>query len=714
MALSNTQLADKISALIDRWNLREDEMIDWINGTVGGGPNGDGRYPITDALGTQVLVTCPAQMEADVEGNVDSSLQYLNDTLAARDEAYAARDAAQLSETNAANSETNASTSETNAAQSASEALESATNASTSEVNAANSATAAATSETNAAQSATEAATSEANAKTSETNAATSASNAATSETNASASASAAATSETNASQSAAAASTSETNAANSETQAANHASSASTSETNAQSHANAAVAAKDAALLAETNAEGHAQDAADRAAEAAAYAAEVKADNAAAMKYRGLWDASTGAYPNPTEIYAGWLYKVSVGGTVDGVTYSANDAIIYNGGDVTLSSGWDKIDNTDAVSSVAGKTGNVTLTKADVGLGSVRNVDSYSRAESDTQLAGKLDVNANAVSASKLLNAQTIELGGDLTGSAQFDGSTGITISADIKDDSHNHTVANVDGLQSSLDSKLDVGAKASDSDMLDGKHASDFAEASHLHAIADVSGLQTELDGKADTGHTHAIADVSGLQTELDGKAATGHTHAISDVSGLQTELDGKADTGHTHSYLPLSGGTLTGGVTLPNSITVNGNVDGLEIDLGGRTTLIGSRNTSYSHYFSSTGHHYFYGQITSEGDVTAYSDRRVKTNIEPITNALEKLVEVNGVTFDRTDVEMPRQVGLIAQDVEKVVPEAVRRDPETGHLYLAYGNLIGLLVEAIKEQQEQINEMKEAFTQ
>ena len=68
MALSNSQLADKISELVDRWNLREDEMIDWLNGTVDGGPNNDGTYPITDGQGTTTYVYAPAALEDTVDG----------------------------------------------------------------------------------------------------------------------------------------------------------------------------------------------------------------------------------------------------------------------------------------------------------------------------------------------------------------------------------------------------------------------------------------------------------------------------------------------------------------------------------------------------------------------------------------------------------------------------------------------------------------------
>lgn len=91
---------------------------------------------------------------------------------------------------------------------------------------------------------------------------------------------------------------------------------------------------------------------------------------------------------------------------------------------------------------------------------------------------------------------------------------------------------------------------------------------------------------------------------------------------------------------------------------------------------------------------------GDFTAPGNVTGYSDARLKKNVQPITGALAKVDQLDGVTYDRIDMDVPRQTGLMAQDVLKVLPEAVVTDPDTGIMSLAYGNLAGLLVEAIKE--------------
>jgi|UniRef100_A0A6C0JFH5 ubiquitin len=95
---------------------------------------------------------------------------------------------------------------------------------------------------------------------------------------------------------------------------------------------------------------------------------------------------------------------------------------------------------------------------------------------------------------------------------------------------------------------------------------------------------------------------------------------------------------------------------------------------------------------------------GTIYASGDLIAFSDERKKTNIEPIPNALEKVLQLRGVTFDKIDGDDRRHAGVIAQEVEKVLPEVVYTDKD-GMKSVAYGNVIGLLIEAIKEIKEKI---------
>jgi hypothetical protein len=119
-----------------------------------------------------------------------------------------------------------------------------------------------------------------------------------------------------------------------------------------------------------------------------------------------------------------------------------------------------------------------------------------------------------------------------------------------------------------------------------------------------------------------------------------------------------------------------------------------------------------------------------LQNYGDVIAYaSDKRLKNNIKNIPNALSKVLSINGVNYNWDLVECNKwgfnpnesDVGVIAQEVQEVLPEAVKyapfdRDPIKGtdsisgkdYLTVQYDKLIPLLIEAIKEQQQQINEL------
>lgn len=114
-------------------------------------------------------------------------------------------------------------------------------------------------------------------------------------------------------------------------------------------------------------------------------------------------------------------------------------------------------------------------------------------------------------------------------------------------------------------------------------------------------------------------------------------------------------------------------------------------------------------------------FYNQDTSQtmaymdgdrnlyvyGNVTAFSDQRLKDNIKVIPHALTKLHSIAGVTFKHKN-SARRSTGVLAQDVQSVLPEAVH-EGEDGYLSVAYGNLTGLLVEAIKELTKEVDHLK-----
>jgi len=113
---------------------------------------------------------------------------------------------------------------------------------------------------------------------------------------------------------------------------------------------------------------------------------------------------------------------------------------------------------------------------------------------------------------------------------------------------------------------------------------------------------------------------------------------------------------------------------------------------------------------------------GEIRATNDITAYyaSDRTLKENIQPIENALVKLRQITGVMFDWTDEEIERRggeddyfvrkhdTGVIAQDVEVVLPEVVATRPD-GHKAVKYEKMAGLIIQAINELADQVDEIK-----
>lgn len=144
-----------------------------------------------------------------------------------------------------------------------------------------------------------------------------------------------------------------------------------------------------------------------------------------------------------------------------------------------------------------------------------------------------------------------------------------------------------------------------------------------------------------------------------------------------------------------LNLAGGTMTGNLSIINSTTE------MTLTLGssggyyyGNATVAGFKNSGGTNRVS---WNISSGDFTAAGNVTAYSDARLKENVETISNALDLVNRMRGVFYDRIDTGEPG-VGVIAQEMEEIIPEVVI--PSDGVLTVAYGNLVGVLIEAVKE--------------
>jgi len=102
---------------------------------------------------------------------------------------------------------------------------------------------------------------------------------------------------------------------------------------------------------------------------------------------------------------------------------------------------------------------------------------------------------------------------------------------------------------------------------------------------------------------------------------------------------------------------------------------------------------------------------GAATFNNDVTAFSDARLKDNVETIPDALDKVNKMRGVTFTRNDAHDAPGTGVIAQEMQEVFPIVVKEnDDENNTLSVSYGNLVGVLIESIKELSDKVDTLQE----
>src|SRR6056300_1198999 len=133
-------------------------------------------------------------------------------------------------------------------------------------------------------------------------------------------------------------------------------------------------------------------------------------------------------------------------------------------------------------------------------------------------------------------------------------------------------------------------------------------------------------------------------------------------------------------------------------------------LNSDNGLYVDLSGSLGVGISNYVDVLSHKLTVsGSIGINGTVQQISDERFKTNINTISGSLGKILSSRGVTFD---MDGSTQVGVIAQEIRETIPEVVHEDRE-GWLSVSYSNIVGVLIEAIKEQNTRIDELETRLT-
>jgi len=235
-------------------------------------------------------------------------------------------------------------------------------------------------------------------------------------------------------------------------------------------------------------------------------------------------------------------------------------------------------------------------------------------------------------------------------------------------------------------------VTSTATELNILDGV-TSTTAELNILDGVTSTAAELNILDGVTSTATELNLLDgVTSTTAELnilDGVTSTAtELNLLDGVTSTTAELNILDGVTSTAAELNLVDGITAGTIAASKAVIVDSNKD-----------ITGYRNLTST------------GTITAATNVTVSSDIRLKSNIETIDSALDKVKEMRGVYFDRHDDEATRAVGVIAQEMQEVMPEVVvTDDTEDKHLSVAYGNLVGVLIEAVKELSDKVEELED----
>ena len=149
-------------------------------------------------------------------------------------------------------------------------------------------------------------------------------------------------------------------------------------------------------------------------------------------------------------------------------------------------------------------------------------------------------------------------------------------------------------------------------------------------------------------------------------------------------------------------------SGNLILSSGNTTALTFSGANVTIAGTTTSSGNLSTSGTLTVASTsdlnGNVDVAGTITASGDITAFSSEALKDDIRTIDNALNKVTDMRGVYFTK---DGEAGTGVIAEEVETVLPEVVK---DGKYKSVAYGNIVGVLIEAVKELKEEVTLLKE----
>ena len=416
-----------------------------------------------------------------------------------------------------------------------------------------------------------------------------------------------------------------------------------------------AAVVAQTKADLAETNASADATTKADNAQNAAAVDAQTKADAAF---------TSAESHTNAREV------AITTGYQAYADTAEA-----------------------DAIASAIATASTDATTKADAA-----EADAITAAATDAST--KADAAQAAAISSALASAEAKDVVRMATSDAYADASEAAAVSTASTDATTKADAALVTAKAYADTAELDAIATASTdattkADAAQSAAASDATTKANAAQAAAISSASSDATTKANAAQAAAISAVTNgagaafdTLVEIQNAMATDAelSSAISSVTSsaattASNDATTKADAALAAAKVYADNGDANTTYTAGNGMTLSGT----------QFLMSGS----------------YTGSFTATGDITAYSDDSLKTNVQVIDGALGKVEAIRGVTFERIE-DGSVSTGVIAQELKAVLPEAVHTDAYGVHS-VAYGNITGLLIEAVKELSAEVKELK-----
>ena len=329
-------------------------------------------------------------------------------------------------------------------------------------------------------------------------------------------------------------------------------------------------------------------------------------------------------------------------------------------------------------------------------------NIKSQLKVSSDTQ--STTTANGALIVSGGVGIAKTLNVGGNLNVTGSIIGNVTGNTTGDVTGTATNATNINISAT-TSTDTTTSIVLVANQST----GNQSPFID----------SGLSYNADTNALTASTF-VGTLSNLLTlNTSGTGLSGSTSY--DNSGAATfTVDSNATPSGTTSGTIVSRGTngdFTAGTitaTLSGNATSASTSANLSLGSANQVVFKNSSNTATT----STNLTFDGTNLSVGGDITAFaSDERLKENIKPLENALDKVLALNGFTYNFNGIGqslgfdgLVRYVGVSAQQVKAVLPEAVKPAPaDSNYITVQYEKLVPLLIEAIKELKAEINELK-----